>query len=73
MNLKTVTLFAAVTLLLANLCQITSDIRGLMELASGHVKFEQSWLYFLTMPFYLLAWIALDVFLFTLAVKQKND
>jgi hypothetical protein len=73
MKLKNVTLFAAVTQLLTMLCLIASDIHGLMQLSSGHMSLEDNWMYFLSMPIYFLSNIALNVFLFTLAAKQKNN
>jgi hypothetical protein len=73
MKLKSATLFAAVTQLLTMLCLIASDVRGLMQLSSGHMSLEDNWTYFLSMPIYLLSGIALNVFLFTLAAKQKKN
>jgi hypothetical protein len=72
MKLRTVTLFAAIALLLANICMIASDIRTLIQLATGHMEWKENWLFIVSMPFYLLSWIAINVFLFTLAAKQKQ-
>lgn len=72
MKLKTVTMIAAIALLLANICQIASAIHMCMEVANGHMTWEHNWLIIVSMPFYLFSWIAINVFLFTLAAKQKN-
>ena len=73
MRLKTLTLVAAISQLLALLCSIASCIRSLMELIDGQMEWKHNWLYILTMPVYLFAGIMLTLFLFTLALKQKNN
>jgi hypothetical protein len=73
MNLKTVTLFAAITQLLAVLCGLAVCIRNVIELVAGHMEWKYNWMYLLTEPFYLLAGAALTVFLFTLFAKQGKN
>ena len=73
MRLKTLTLVAAISQLLALLCSVASCIRSLIELADGQMEWKHNWLYILTMPVYLFAGIMLTLFLFTLALKQKNN
>jgi hypothetical protein len=73
MNLKSVTLVAAITQLLVVFCNLAACIRTLMEVVSGHMEWKYNWLYLLSEPFYLLAGIALAVFLFTLFAKQGKN
>jgi hypothetical protein len=73
MNLKAITLIAAITQLLAVLCGLVSCIRNLIEVVTGHMEWKYSWPYLLSEPFYLLAGIALAVFLFTLFAKQGKN
>jgi len=73
MKLKTITLLAAIGQLLAVLCSMASCLRSLLELAGGQMEWKHNWLYLLTMPVYLFAGIMLTIFLFTLAVKQRNN
>jgi hypothetical protein len=73
MKLKTVTLFAAITQLLAVLCGLTNCIRSVVELVNGHMQWKYNWIYLLSEPFYLLAGAALTVFLFTLFAKQGKN
>jgi hypothetical protein len=72
-KLKTITLLAAIAQLLAVLCSLASCPRSLMELVGGQMEWKHSWLYLSTMPVYLFAGIMFTIFLFTLAVKQKNN
>ena len=73
MRLRTATLFAAITQLLAVLCMAVSNIRSLTELIKGPMKWNDNWMYLLSMPVYLLSQIALTVFLFNLVVKQNKN
>ena len=72
MKLKTVTLIAAIAQLPVLLIQVVSDIRSMIMLAHGNMKWEDSWLYFISMPFSLVWGIALSFFFFTLVSKQKD-
>jgi hypothetical protein len=72
MKLKAVTKFAAFTSLLVTLFYVATVIRSLAELSKGHMKWEDNWLYFLSMPVYFAWNIALTVFFFTLVAKQKE-
>ncbi|HMD54200.1 MAG TPA: hypothetical protein VKJ65_06620 [Phycisphaerae bacterium] len=73
MKLKTITMIAAITQLLAVLCSFVIFIRSLIGTVAGHMEWKYNWMYLLTQPLYLLAGIALTVFLFTLAIKQNNN
>ena len=73
MNLRAITLVAAITQLLAVLCGLATGIHNLIQVVTGHMEWKYSWMYLLTEPFYLLAGIALTVFLFTLFVKQGKN
>jgi hypothetical protein len=73
MKLKTVTKFVAITSLVVALFHIATMIRSLAELSSGHMKWEDNWLYLISMPVYFVWNIALTVFFFTLAARQKDS
>jgi hypothetical protein len=73
MKLKTITMLAAIGQLLALFCLIAQMIRSLVQLANGGSKWEYEWMYILSMPVFLFSGIMLTVFLFTLAVKQKDN
>jgi len=71
MNLKTVTFVAAIAVLLSILCQILNAVNTFGQVAYNHVVMGNILLVMVGMVLNLFAWIAIDVFLFTLAAKQK--
>jgi hypothetical protein len=52
---------------------IANSISGLMMVFSGKMKWQENVLYIGGMPFHILSLVALNVFLFMLAAKQKDS
>jgi hypothetical protein len=72
MKLKRITKTVAVAQLFLLLLLVVNIIRELSELASGHMQWEHNWFYILSLPFYLFSNLAMTVFFFTLANRQKD-
>ena len=68
MKLKTVTLLAAITQLLAAICGIFSYVRLAQKL-----KWAGNGEWFVTEPIYLVGQIMMVVFLFVLFARQKSN
>ena len=73
MKLRTITLFAAIAHVSIIPFQVLQDVRFLGELAKGEIKLGDVWISLFGMPFSLLSTIALSVFLFVLALRQKQE
>ena len=71
MNLKTVTLIAAIAVLLSAICQILNIVNTFEQVANNHAFMGNILFVMVSTAIHLFAWIAIDVFLFTLAAKQK--
>ena len=67
MNLRSITLLAAITQLLALVFGIFSFVRFALKL-----RWTDNWEFYVGQPFYLLSHVMLTVFLFVLVARQKN-
>ncbi len=67
MNLRSVTLLAAIGQIAAILVSVANFAR-----LAPRLHWTDNWEYFVSTPFYLFAEIAMAVFLFTLFARQKK-